>query len=71
MNPIQLIAKKRDAGELTAEEIAVLIDGHVQVVSSSGREPLAAGHSLVIPAACGPVVIESTSDAVLLETLPS
>ncbi len=29
MNPIQLIAKKRDAGELTAEEIAFLIDGHV------------------------------------------
>lgn len=29
MNPTQLIAKKRDAGELTAEEIAFLIDGHV------------------------------------------
>ena len=51
--------------------ILSLIDGHVQVVSSFGQEPLAAGHSLVIPAACGPVVIESTSDAVLLETLPS
>lgn len=30
MNPTQLIAKKRDAGELTAEEIAFLIDGHVR-----------------------------------------
>lgn len=30
MNPTQLIAKKRDAGELTAEEMAFLIDGHVQ-----------------------------------------
>ena len=34
MNPTQLIAKKRDAGELTAEEIAFLIDGHV-----AGRIP--------------------------------
>ena len=30
MNVTQLIAKKRDAGELTDEEIAFLIDGHVQ-----------------------------------------
>jgi pyrimidine-nucleoside phosphorylase len=30
MNTTQLIAKKRDAGELTAEEIAFLIDGHLQ-----------------------------------------
>lgn len=51
--------------------ILSLIDGHVQVVSSSGREPLAAGESLVIPVACGPVVIESMSVAVLLEMLPS
>lgn len=29
MNPTQFIAKKRDAGELTAEEIAFLIDGYV------------------------------------------
>ena len=34
MNPTQLIAKKRDAGELTAEEISFLIDGHV-----AGRIP--------------------------------
>ena len=34
MNPTQLIAKKRDAGELTAEEVAFLIDGHV-----AGRIP--------------------------------
>lgn len=50
--------------------ILSLIDGHAQMVSSSGREPLAAGESLVIPAACGPVVIEPTSGAVLLEALP-
>lgn len=30
MNPTQLIAKKRDAGELAAEEIAFLIDGYVR-----------------------------------------
>lgn len=30
MNPTQLIAKKRDAGELTPEEVAFLIDGHVR-----------------------------------------
>ncbi len=29
MNPTQLIAKKRDAGELSAEEITFLIDGYV------------------------------------------
>lgn len=51
--------------------ILSLIDGHVQIVSSSGREPLAAGHSLVIPATCGSVVIEPTSAAVLLEAMPS
>ena len=34
MNPTQLIAKKRDAGELTAEEMSFLIDGHV-----AGRIP--------------------------------
>ena len=34
MNPTQLIAKKRDAGELTAEEMSFLIDGHV-----TGRIP--------------------------------
>ncbi len=51
--------------------ILSLIDGHVQIVSSSGREPLAAGESLVIPATCGPVVIEPMAGAVLLETLPS
>ncbi|MBM3968656.1 MAG: class I mannose-6-phosphate isomerase [Planctomycetes bacterium] len=51
--------------------ILSLIDGHAQIVSSTGREPLAAGESLVIPAACGPVVIEPTPGAVLLETLPA
>lgn len=51
--------------------ILSLIDGQVQIVSSSGREPLAVGESLLIPSACGPVVIEPTVGAVLLETLPS
>ncbi len=51
--------------------ILSLIDGRAQIVSSTRREPLAAGESLVIPAACGPVVIEPTSGTVLLETLPS
>lgn len=51
--------------------ILSLIKGYVQIVSSFGREPLAAGHSLVIPAACGPVAIEPTSGTVLLETTPS
>ncbi len=50
--------------------ILSLIDGQAQIVSASGREPLATGHSLVIPAACGPIVIEPTFDAVLLEALP-
>lgn len=50
--------------------ILSLIEGQVQIVSASGREPLAAGESLVIPAASGLVEIESTSGAVLLETLP-
>ncbi len=50
--------------------ILSLIDGHAQIVSSTGREPLAAGESLVIPAACGPVVIEPTAGTVLLETMP-
>lgn len=63
-----------DLFQLPADDrcrILSLIDGHVQVMSSTGREPLVAGDSLVIPAACGPVVIESTSGAVLLETLPA
>lgn len=50
--------------------ILSLIDGQAQIVSSSGRESLAAGESLLIPAACVAVVIESMPDAVLLETLP-
>ena len=51
--------------------ILSLIDGQMQIVSSSGRESLSAGESLLIPATCGPVVIESTAGTVLLETLPS
>ncbi len=51
--------------------ILSLIDGQVQIVTSSGRESLAAGESLVIPATCGPVIIEPSADAVVLETLPS
>lgn len=51
--------------------IVSLIDGHAQIVSSSGRESLAVGESLVIPAACDRVVIEPAVGAVLLETLPS
>ena len=51
--------------------ILSLIVGQVQIVSSFGREPLSAGHSLVLPASCGPVVIEPTAGAVFLETFPS
>lgn len=51
--------------------ILSLIDGRVQIVSSSGRESLGIGESLVIPARCGSVVIEPMVNAVLLETLPS
>ena len=51
--------------------ILTLIDGQAQVVSASAREPLIAGESLVIPATCGRVEIESTTGGVLLEALPS
>lgn len=51
--------------------ILSLIDGQAQIVSPTGREPLAAGQSLLIPAACVSVVVEPTSGAVLLETLPA
>ncbi|MBC7819822.1 MAG: class I mannose-6-phosphate isomerase [Planctomycetaceae bacterium] len=50
--------------------ILSLIEGHARIVSSSGREPLSAGESIVIPATCGPVEIEPTAGAVMLETLP-
>ncbi len=50
--------------------ILTLIDGQVKVVSSSGRESLVTGESLVIPAACGRIEIESTAGAMLLEALP-
>jgi mannose-6-phosphate isomerase class I len=51
--------------------VVSVIEGHVQVLSSSESEPLAAGESLVIPAACGSVVIEPSAGAVLLEELPN
>ena len=51
--------------------ILSLISGQAQIVSASGREPLAIGESLLIPAACDPIEIEPTSGAVLLESLPS
>ena len=60
--------------ELPTEDrcrILSLIVGDAFVKSSSGREPLAAGESLVIPAARGPVVIEPTTNLVLLEAIPS
>lgn len=51
--------------------ILSLIEGHAQIVSSSGRELLAVGESLVIPAALDSVSIEPTPGAVLLEALPT
>ena len=51
--------------------ILSLIEGHAQIVSATGREPLAAGESLLIAAECDPFEIEPTSGAILLETLPS
>ena len=50
--------------------ILSLIEGHGQIVSATGREPLAPGESLLIPAVCDPIEIEPTPGAVILETLP-
>jgi pyrimidine-nucleoside phosphorylase len=30
MNPVEIIVKKRDGGELTPEEIAFFVDGYAQ-----------------------------------------
>lgn len=51
--------------------IVSLIEGRVQILSSSGREPLSAGETLLIPAACASFVTETAAGAVLLEMLPS
>lgn len=51
--------------------ILTLLAGDAQIESDLGREPLLAGESLLIPAACGAVVIEPSAGAVLLESLPS
>lgn len=51
--------------------ILSVIEGHMQIASSAGRELLTAGQSLLIPAAGRPVVIEPTVGAVFLDTLPS
>ncbi|MFM9961418.1 MAG: type I phosphomannose isomerase catalytic subunit [Planctomycetaceae bacterium] len=51
--------------------ILSLLAGHALIESDSGREALLAGESLLIPAACGAIVIEPSAGAVLLETLPS
>ncbi len=50
--------------------ILSLLQGNAQIASVSGREPLAAGETLLIPAVCDPIEFVSTSGAVLLETLP-
>ncbi len=50
--------------------ILSLIEGRVQIVSASGPALLAAGESLLIPAACGPIEVKPIADAVLLEALP-
>ena len=50
--------------------ILSLLEGHAQIVTTTGRESLAPGESLLIPAAQGPVEIEPAAGAVLLETLP-
>lgn len=65
-----LTATRRQLPEEDCCRILSLIEGRVQVVSASGPESLAAGESLLIPASCGPVVIDPTSGAVLLEALP-
>lgn len=51
--------------------ILSLIEGQAQVVTSFGRDLMAAGESLVVPAACGSVSIEPMAGAVMLEAMPS